>query len=338
MRQKLVESGDVDVMIAVRSNFFYTRTVPCELWFLNRNKPEEMKGKVLMIDARSIYRKVTRKIYDFSSEQEQNLLAIVWLYRGQRERFLELVCGYCGRTINQAAACAGESGSGLAEFASAIEAVAEACGSGQRRLSEDSSAGAELAGLLSAFRANAAAFGKAAAAEEEAWKGQDKCSGGLGQAVERLAPLSEASRALGKQTEQLFKLAGSLAEGGEGGRRNGKIAGALKAADEARQTAAGQLRQVRYFWRQAAWLVERFPEARLRDVEGLVKLASIDEIAANDWSLTPGRYVGVAPEEVDGDFDFEEALREIHVELEDLNAEAARLAETIKRNFQELGI
>jgi type I restriction enzyme M protein len=216
--------------------------------------------------------------------------------------------------------------------------VAEACGSGQRRLSEDSSAGAELAGILSAFRADAAAFEKAAAAEQEAWREQDRCSEALHQAVERLAPLAEASRALGKQIEQLYKLAGSLAEGEEGGRRNGKIGGALKAADETRKTAAAQLRQVRYFWRQASWLMERFPEAKLRDVEGLVKLASIDEIAANDWSLTPGRYVGVAPEEEDGDFDFEEALREIHVELEDLNSEAARLAESIKRNFQELGI
>ena len=72
-------------MIAIRSNFFYTRTVPCELWFLNRAKPEEHEDKVLMIDARNIYRKVTRKIYDFSPEQEQNILAIVWLYRGQTE-------------------------------------------------------------------------------------------------------------------------------------------------------------------------------------------------------------------------------------------------------------
>ena len=37
VRRKLIETGDVDVMIAVRSNFFYTRTVPCELWFLNRD-------------------------------------------------------------------------------------------------------------------------------------------------------------------------------------------------------------------------------------------------------------------------------------------------------------
>ena len=73
-------------------------------------------------------------------------------------------------------------------------------------------------------------------------------------------------------------------------------------------------------------------------MEGLVKLVARKQLEANDWSLTPGRYVGVAPEEPDEDFDFEETLREIHVELEDLNAEAVQLAATIKRNFEELGI
>ena len=69
-----------------------------------------------------------------------------------------------------------------------------------------------------------------------------------------------------------------------------------------------------------------------------MKLVDRAEIAANDWSLTPGRYVGVAPEAVDEEFDFEEALREIHLELEDLNAEAVKLAAEIAKNFEELGI
>ena len=112
----------------------------------------------------------------------------------------------------------------------------------------------------------------------------------------------------------------------------------IKAADESRQRSVEQLKQVRYFWRQARWLTERFPDAELQDVEGLVKLVDRDDIEANDWSLTPGRYVGVAPEEEDENFDLEEALREIHVELEGLNAEAVQLAATIKKNFEELGV
>ena len=84
---------------------------------------------------------------------------------------------------------------------------------------------------------------------------------------------------------------------------------ARKALDGARAEAVEALRQARYFVKQADWLQERFPDAVLRDVEGLVKRVDRAEIAAHDWSLTPGRYVGVAPEEVDEDFDFEEALR-----------------------------
>ena len=113
---------------------------------------------------------------------------------------------------------------------------------------------------------------------------------------------------------------------------------ARRNADEARQQAVEQLKQVRYFWQQAHWLVERFPEAELRDVEGLVKLVDRAEIEANDWSLTPGRYVGVSPEDEDEDFDFREALREIHEELDELNAEATTLAATINKNFEALEI
>ena len=71
---------------------------------------------------------------------------------------------------------------------------------------------------------------------------------------------------------------------------------------------------------------------------GLVRLVDRADIEANDWSLTPGRYVGVAPEEEDEDFDFATAMREIHTELADLNAEAAGLAEKIQENFEKLGI
>lgn len=188
VRRKLVETGDVDIMVSIRSNFFYTRSVPCVLWFLNRAKrTEEQKKHVLMIDARNVYRKVTRKINDFSPEQEQNLLAIVWLYRGETARYRE---------------------------------------------------------LLAAYRKNG---------EEEA----------------------------------------------------------------------------------ASWLEERFPDGRYRDVEGLVKAVSLDEIAANDWSLTPGRYVGVA-ETDDGEEDFAERFSALHEELRTLNAEAAKLAKKIDANFKEL--
>ena len=63
----------------------------------------------------------------------------------------------------------------------------------------------------------------------------------------------------------------------------------------------------------------------------------LKDIEAADWSLTPGRYVGVAPPEEDEDFDFEQTLRDIHTELADLNKEAMELAAKIQENFEELG-
>ena len=72
--------------------------------------------------------------------------------------------------------------------------------------------------------------------------------------------------------------------------------------------------------------------------KGLVKLVERGEVEAHDWSLTPGRYVGVAPEEEDEDFDFEETLRSIHLDLKGLNEEAEKLAARIARNFEELGV
>ncbi len=70
VRQKLVETGAVDVMIDIRGNFFYTRTVPCQLWFFDRakEKDEARRDNVLMLDARNIFRKVSRSVCDFSPE------------------------------------------------------------------------------------------------------------------------------------------------------------------------------------------------------------------------------------------------------------------------------
>ena len=73
------------------------------------------------------------------------------------------------------------------------------------------------------------------------------------------------------------------------------------------------------------------------DVEGLCKVVTQNEIEAKDWSLSPGRYVGVDTA-TDVDFDYEERLNEIHIELDGLNEEAIQLAKTISENFKELAI
>ena len=355
VRQKLVETGDVDAMIAIRSNFFYTRAVPCELWFLNRNKPRAHKDKVLMIDARNVYRKVTRKIYDFSPEQEQNLLASIWLYRGETERYLRLVSDYLGQVADEAQACRewkddeGQMHQPLPDYAEALKVLRTTLApflNIQPKTGPHRETMAELDKEFALFEQDIKQFYMNADKAAKQWESTADTNAALVKLTRQFEPLAEASRDLIKQTDLIYKLATRLIDTSEkdcdakqsDAWVNRDITRARKAADEARQFAVEQLKQVRYFWKQAHWLTERFPDAKLRDVDGLVKLVDLKEIEANDWSLTPGRYVGVAPEEEDEDFDFEEALREIYVELEDLNAEAVTLAATIKRNFEELGV
>jgi len=98
----------------------------------------------------------------------------------------------------------------------------------------------------------------------------------------------------------------------------------------ARSMAVERLKQVRHFQRHAAWLIERFPEARYRDVMGLCKAVTRAEIEAADWSLTPGRYVGVAAVEEDEDFDFVRSMHDIHAEIAELNVAATELATQIQ--------
>jgi hypothetical protein len=111
----------------------------------------------------------------------------------------------------------------------------------------------------------------------------------------------------------------------------------LKELDEPRRALVEQLKQTAYFERQAHWLLSRFPKAEFCAVPGLCKAVTWDEIEKADWSPTPCRYVGVAPQEVDEDFDFDQAMHDLHAELAELNKEAATLADKIQKNLEESG-
>ncbi|MFM2025303.1 MAG: hypothetical protein RLZZ339_16 [Cyanobacteriota bacterium] len=338
VRQKLIETGTVDIMIAIRSNFFYTRSVPCELWFLNRGKPAELQDKILMIDARNIYRKVNRTINDFSPEQLQNILSIVWLYRSESKRFIDLVVGYCqsiDREYQGSIAL-------LQNYREHLDKLTEALEKFYNLIDEKDGTWLELRTASELFKDD---MDKYAGFAPISYNADDLET--LHEAVRRYHEYSEFSRDLGKQADPVNKLLGRAIERAEKdlGARDSKLwwnsrelNTLRKEADTNRQNAIEQLKSVRGFYRHAHWLLERFPDAKLRDVEGLVKVVDREELQANDWSLTPGRYVGVSPEEEDEGFDFEETLREIHLELNDLNSEAIRLADEIAKNFEGLGI
>lgn len=85
LRKKLVEDRAVDVMVAVGPNMFYTVTLPCMLWFLDRKKKKTPRqDQVLFLDARRLFRQVDRSHREFTPEQIEHLGNIVRLYRGEK--------------------------------------------------------------------------------------------------------------------------------------------------------------------------------------------------------------------------------------------------------------
>ena len=94
IREDLIKTGHVDVMISVGSNFFYTKSLPCNLWFFDKGKQEKLKDKVLFIDARNYYTVVDRTLNEWSDWQLKNLNSIVWLYRGELDNYRDLLKEY----------------------------------------------------------------------------------------------------------------------------------------------------------------------------------------------------------------------------------------------------
>ena len=94
IREKLVCTGHVDVLISVGNNFFYTKSLPCSLWFFDKGKKKELRDKVLFIDARNYYTVVDRTLNEWSEWQLKNLNTIVWLYRGELDKYQNLLSQY----------------------------------------------------------------------------------------------------------------------------------------------------------------------------------------------------------------------------------------------------
>ena len=237
IREKLVRTGDVDVMVSVGNNFFYTLSLPCSLWFFDKAKRAENRDKVLFIDARNYYTVVDRTLNEWTEWQLRNLQAIVHLYRGETDKYQALLADY--RT--------------------------------------------ELGDIT----------------VESAQAALDK------QKAEAKEAIANAARKDKKRIEAEMK--------------------AIQDALEDKLETA----------RQYEWLTEKFGEGEYKDVLGLCKIATIQEIEEKNYSLTPGAYVGVAEAEDDG-VDFHERMTEIHAELKRLNDEANVLMSEILKSWEEL--
>ena len=260
IREQLIRTGHVDCMVSVGNNFFYTKSLPCSLWFFDKGKAEEIRDHVLFIDARNYYTVVDRTLNEWSEWQLKNLNAIVWLYRGEQDKYTDLVNEYRHTLLHYAVQMQAD------EICHVINSPAT------------------FADILQAL-------------EQYKAKQQERAKFFLENVV-----LRDRKKTRAEWDEKLAFV------------------------DEAVTVA-----------REAVWLTDKFSEGEYADVLGLCKKASIADIEAKGWSLTPGAYVGVAPVEDDG-VDFAQRMAEIHRELLTLQAESSALMDTISRNMEEMGV
>jgi len=356
VRRKIIETGHVDLMISIRSNFFYTRTVPCELWFFDKGKPKEMLDKILMIDARNIYRKYqdSRRIFEFSPEQLKNITAIVWLYRGDSEKYLKLIKEYLNLLVSESLLVENkinDYNSHLfklnAKVNSFYKVIEKNKDFDKDKIEVFKSKIDELKEINKLYDKELSKF--LSSLNKYLEKNKNNIPDNNSAQIKMntaFNPLHDEVKGLIKHIDSTIKHISGIIDFAEKelkakemeeweGREIYKL---KKEIEELRKNAIGQLKDVINFHKNIAWLQEKFPKAKLENVEGLVKLVNRKEVEENDWSLTPGRYVGVAKEPEDEDYDFEETMREIHSELEILNGESISLAEQINDNFDKLEI
>jgi len=389
IRQKLVETGHVDVMLSIGNKFFYTRSLPCTLWFFDKGKPADLQDDVLMIDARHVYTVVSARSHVFTDEQLANLSAIAWLYRGEHEKFTELVARYQQTAADWLAwlpqRMAADSAT-VARLEGVLNKLAQATldpaavQAARAKLNDEQTLDDAA---LAAFRA------QLVSTQAEDWQASIQAlleqaapfsplppGEGPGvrepvppylatpslatlkqrqQQLEALqAPLKTALHALEARHKAWLKLL-DLAEKQLRARQWAAFdSDAAREAKKAllprdlkkreplsvRDLGVEALKRAVYFIHQAHWLLSRFPSGTYDDYPGLCKQVSRAEIAANDWSLTPGRYVGVGTN-IDDDDDedaFMGRMTEIHQELIELNEKAVDLAEKIQVAFSEWSV
>lgn len=350
IREKLVKTGAVDVMMAIGNNFFYTRSLPCTLWFFDRGKTvkaslagaHNTSDKVLMLDARKIYRKVTSKVNDFSPEQLQNLICIVNLYRGNTQKFENTVKSY----LQTAADLAKETAEATNELQKQLQKVLKTLSTfSLKQESQDLGIDKIIPEWNELQNEANSIFELQAQLIETENKNQGN---------HLITEITVQTKALRKPQDKLIKqLLDAISTATKEYQLNKnkdwkeldvrtKYLLPLQVLQQQLsgnpdEEEPGLLHETEYFYKQAHWLTSRFPDGVYTDVEGLCKVVTQAEIEAKDWSLSPGRYVGVDTT-TDDDVDYEERLNEIHIELEGLNEEAVQLAKTIAENFKELAI
>lgn len=381
IRQKLVETGHVDVMISIGPKFFYTRSLPCTLWFFDKGKPAKLLDTVLMIDARNVYTVVSARSHVFTDEQLANLSAITWLYRGQHDKFVALVGSYQNKVAEWLAmlpARLAQDGEKVVALATALgnfgktTADAAAIARVRAKLGDDHGLSDELLASyrdeLLKLQTQTDEWGIAiqaaqAAADEllpflkavrpELVEGAFDARKALQAKLEEINPKVKAGlaavEARHKAWQKLLDMAEKQLRARQWATFDGDTVRDAKKAMQPRDVKKREKPTVRdqvveafkrasYFIAQGHWLMSRFPDGLYKNVPGLCKAVTRVDIVENDYSLTPGRYVGIVvglQEDDDGEA-FSGRMKEIHSELAELNEIASDLSVKIQATFAEV--
>jgi type I restriction enzyme M protein len=321
IRETLIEQNLIYGMLTLPSNMFYTVTLPATLWFFDKGKTDD---RILFIDARNIFTQIDRAHREFSEEQIQNIAIISRLHKGRRSAFLALIDRYFASGMER-----------LAENRLLVEPVSAQL----LDVLDDQSGVDAVAHLVKTWEAHAPL--------EEAYAAYR-----IKQDFTTVEEKNAAQHELRATFEPFFReLHDCLKQIDKAVRRHEKAfaekakeAGKRQTADRAtRQLKSalealhGEVKNAESFFGHISWLQERFPEAKYEDVTGLCKLADLDEIAEQDYSLNPGRYVGVVIEE-DGktEVEFIAELIALQEELQTLNDSSSNLTATIASNIATL--
>ena len=282
IRKTLIENNLIYGMLTLPSNMFYTVTLPATLWFFDKGKTDE---RILFIDARNIFTPIDRAHREFSEEQIQNIAIISRLHKGRSDEFVALVERYFEQGMAR-----------LVENQNQVEPVAE-----QLLAVLDDKAGKQaVASLVDTW--------KGLTPLQKAWVAYQKKHTAKATADKK----NRAQHELRATFDPFFTaLHDSLKQIDKAVRRHEKAlaeaakqAGKRQNSDRATRQLKAALEELHKEVKNAEsdfghihWLQERFPEAQYEDVTGLCKLADLDDVKEQDYSLNPGRYVGVVIEE-----------------------------------------
>lgn len=322
IRQTLIEKNLIYGMLTLPSNMFYTVTLPATLWFFDKAKQDD---RILFIDARNIFTQIDRAHREFTEEQIQNIAIISRLHKNRREEFVRLVDRYFAQGMEK-----------LAENKTRVEPVSQQL----LEVLEDASAKQAVADLVQQWSAlptlqkQYASYQKKHAKEKSVDK-KNQAQHTLRAAFDPFfIALHEGLKTLDKTVRQHEKQLAEQAKA-EGKRAaTDRKTKALKAALEALHE---EVKTSESYYKHIHWLQERFPKAQYEDVTGLCKLATPAEVKEHDYSLNPGRYVGVVIEE-DGktEEEFVADLLAMNDELTQLNSEAHGLESVIAHNIAQI--